>query len=83
MVRKLGFVRFGLILLKNSNIWILNISTKSTPLLNFSEDCRERFQGAATELEAHFNRTPRQNPSIALCGDIFSDFGENRSFSTE
>ena len=35
-------VRFGLILLKNSNVWISEVSAKSTPLLNLSEDCCER-----------------------------------------
>jgi hypothetical protein len=46
--------RFGLILLKNSNIWISEFSVKSTSLLKLSEDCHETFQRPATALEAHF-----------------------------
>jgi len=43
-------VQSGLILLKNSNIWISEISAKSTPLLNLIEGSRESLQGTATAL---------------------------------
>ena len=39
----------------------------------------ENIRQAVTELEAHFS----QNPSLALCGETFSNFGRNQNFSTE